>query len=56
MSQIVVAALYRFVPLEDFVDLRQPIEDVMKAAQVRRHAPAGPRRDQRNGGRGAGWN
>ncbi len=34
MSQIVVAALYRFVPLEDFVDLRQPIEDVMKGAQV----------------------
>ena len=35
MSQIVVAALYRFVPLEDFLDLKQPIEDEMRAAQVR---------------------
>lgn len=35
MSQIVVAALYRFVPLEDFLDLKQPIQDEMHAAQVR---------------------
>lgn len=35
MSQIVVAALYRFVTLEDFLDLKQPIEDEMRAAQVR---------------------
>jgi hypothetical protein len=35
MSQIVVAALYRFVPLNDFRELKQPIEDEMKAAGVR---------------------
>ncbi len=35
MSQIVVAALYRFVPLEDYLELKQSIQDEMQAAQVR---------------------
>ena len=35
MSQIVVAALYRFVPLDDFSELKQPIQEEMQAANVR---------------------
>ncbi len=35
MNQIVVAALYRFVPLEDYSQLRQPMLDRMQAAAVR---------------------
>jgi len=35
MSQYVVAALYRFVRLDDFADLRQPLLDVMRENHVR---------------------
>ena len=35
MSQIVVCALYKFVTLEDFHSLRQPLHQVMEANQVR---------------------
>ncbi|MGI9470592.1 MAG: rhodanese-related sulfurtransferase [Rubripirellula sp.] len=35
MNRIVVAALYRFVPLEDFVELQQPIQQQLDANQVR---------------------
>ena len=35
MNPIVVAALYRFVPLDDYVQLREPMLDQMIAAEVR---------------------
>ena len=35
MTQIVVCALYKFVTLENFQALRQPLHDVMDANQVR---------------------
>ena len=35
MSQIVVCALYKFVTLDNFQDLRQPLHEVMAAHQVR---------------------
>jgi len=35
MSQIVVCALYKFVTLDDFQDLRHPLHEVMTAHQVR---------------------
>ncbi|MDO9104428.1 MAG: rhodanese-related sulfurtransferase [Methylovulum sp.] len=35
MSQIVVCALYKFVTLENFQTLRQPLHDVMEENQVR---------------------
>ena len=35
MSQIVVCALYKFVTLDNFQDLRQPLQEVMAAHQVR---------------------
>ena len=35
MSQIVVCALYKFVTLENFQSLRQPLHNVMEANQVR---------------------
>ena len=35
MSQIVVCALYKFVSLDNFQDLRQPLQEVMAAHQVR---------------------
>ena len=35
MSQIVVCALYKFVTLENFQTLRQPLHNVMEANQVR---------------------
>lgn len=35
MNAIVVAALYRFVPLDDYIQLQQPILEQMKAQEVR---------------------
>ena len=35
MNRIVVAALYRFVALEDFADLQHPIQQQMEKSQVR---------------------
>lgn len=35
MSSIVVCALYKFVMLENFRDLRQPLHDVMEANRIR---------------------
>jgi UPF0176 protein len=35
MSQIVVCALYKFVTLENYQALRQPLHNVMEAHQVR---------------------
>jgi len=35
MPQIIVCALYKFVSLEDFQALRQPLHNVMEANQVR---------------------
>ena len=35
MSQIVVCALYKFVNLENFQALRQPLQDLMENAQIR---------------------
>jgi UPF0176 protein len=35
MPQIVVCALYKFVTLENFQTLRQPLHNVMEANQVR---------------------
>lgn len=35
MNQIVVAALYRFVTLDDYLELKQPIQDAMLSAETR---------------------
>jgi len=35
MSPIVVCALYKFVTLENFQDLRQPLNELMEASEVR---------------------
>lgn len=35
MNQVVVVALYRFVPLEDYAELREPFHDQMQRAGVR---------------------
>ena len=35
MSQIVVCALYKFVDLPQFENLRQPLLDVMEAQHIR---------------------
>ncbi len=35
MSQYVVCALYKFVALDDYQEIRQPLTDVLEANQIR---------------------
>ena len=35
MTQYLVAALYKFVRLEDYAELREPLQQLMQAEQIR---------------------